>query len=249
MAYQGFVRGGAAGQHLTAKFNGCIRRVFLNAALLALATILTAQVAAAQTNVALHGNHTAEAANLFARAAADRPLTVHVAFALRNQAALAKLLSDLNDPASPQYHHWLTPAEFEARFGRTQAEVAAVREWLVKQGFQVINESPRGITSTGTVANAEGAFATTIAASSDGAVYGNSSDPQIPAQFADVFGSIRDLITRAIRKRSLPDRRTEAGCRRRWLPTPRLARLCSPLWAECRCGPRRSNSRRRPFPT
>jgi len=193
MAYEGFVRGGAAGQHLTAKFNGCIRRVFLSAALLALATILTAQVAAAQTNVALHGNHTAEAANLFARAAADRPLTVHVAFALRNQAALAKLLSDLNDPASPQYHHWLTPAEFEARFGRTQAEVAAVREWLVKQGFQVINESPRGITSTGTVANAEGAFATTIAASSDGAVYGNSSDPQIPAQFADVFGSIEGL--------------------------------------------------------
>ena len=182
MAYEEFVRSGAAGQHLTSQFHGCVRRVFLSAALLAAATILTAQVAAAQTNMVLHGNHTAEAANLTTRAAADHPLRVHLAFALRNRAALAKLLSDLNDPASPRYHHWLTAAEFEARFGRTQAEVAALREWLVNQGFQVIHESRRGITSTGTVAHAESAFATTIAASSDRALYGNLSDPQIPAQ-------------------------------------------------------------------
>ena len=193
MVYEWFVRGGAAGQRLTAKFNIYIRRAGLSSALLAVATILTAQGAMAQTNMALHGNRTAEAANLITRAAADRPLMVQVAFALRNQAALAKLLSDLNDPASPQYHRWLTPTEFEARFGRTQAEVAAVREWLTNQGFQVVHESSRGITSTGTVANAEGAFATTIAASSDGAVYGNSSDPQIPAQFAGVIGSIEGL--------------------------------------------------------
>jgi len=193
MAYERFVRGRAAGQNLTATFNECIGRVFLSAALIAVAMLVIAQVAAAQTNLTLHGNHTAEAANLITRASSNRLLTVHVAFALRNQAALTELLSDLNNPASPQYHHWLTPAEFEARFGRTQAEVAAVREWLVNQGFQVVHESSRGVTSTGTVANAEGAFATTIAASSNGAVYGNVSDPQIPARFADVIRSIEGL--------------------------------------------------------
>ena len=215
-----FAPGREAAGRRTNRFNGRVRRLLPSAALLVLATILTARIAAAQTTTALPGNHTFEAPNLSFHAAANHPLTVHVSFALRNRAALTKLLSNLNDPASPQYHHWLTPAEFEARFGRTQAEVAAVREWLLGQGFQVVHESSRGITSMGTVAHAEGAFATRIAASSDGAVYGNSSDPQIPAQFARVIGSIEGLDNtrhwqaHAIRPpdgRRLPARRTASN--------------------------------------
>ena len=192
MAYYGFARGRAA-VHLIAKFNRCIRSIFLSAVPLAAVIVVTARIAAAQTSMPLQGNHTEEAVNLVARAPAGRLLTIHVSLALRNRDALAKLLSELNDPASPQYHHWLTPSEFEARFSRTQDEVAAVREWLVNQGFQVVGESQRAITATATVAQAEGAFATTIAASNDGLVYGNTSDPQIPARLAAVIGSVEGL--------------------------------------------------------
>jgi subtilase family serine protease len=155
--------------------------------------MVTSQAAFAQANLAVKGNHAVEISDLIGRAASDRVLNVHVKFALRNRAALDKLLSDLTNPASPQYHHWLTAAEFEARFGRTEAEVTAVRDWLVNQGFQVHRQSPRGIVSTATVGHAENAFATTIAASLDQTSFGNVSDPQIPAQFANVIGSIEGL--------------------------------------------------------
>ena len=52
---------------------------------------------------------------------------------------------------------------------------------------------PRGVTLTATVAQAETAFTTTIAASPDGSVYANISDPQIPLQFGGVIGSIVGL--------------------------------------------------------
>src|SRR5713101_5058163 len=85
-----------------------------------------------------------------------------------NQAALNQLLAELQDPASSRYHQWLTPAEFDARFGRTQAEVQAVREWLQSQGFTVTKTDAREIVASGTVTHAESAFATKIASSGDG---------------------------------------------------------------------------------
>ncbi len=158
----------------------------------AIVGLLAAGSSFAQT-VALGLNRPAQAASLPARAAAGRPLKLHVSFQLRNRDALAKLQRDLQDPASPQYHRWLTPAQFNARFGRTPAEVKAVSQWLSGHGFRVKGSSSRGITSTATVAQAEKAFAATIAASADGAMYSNAVAPQIPARFADVIGSIEGL--------------------------------------------------------
>ena len=125
--------------------------------------------------------------------AATRPLTVHVTFQLRNREALTKLLGDLQDPSSPQYHHWLTPKEFAARFGRTPAEVQAVSQWLAGHGLSIKRSSGGGITSTATVAGVEETFATTIAASADGASFANASAPRIPTRFAKIIGSIDGL--------------------------------------------------------
>src|SRR5229473_2355541 len=170
-----------------------IARVALGAGLIAAATTFVAQIGTAQSNALLHGNHPIEASSLTSHAAADLPLKIHVSFALRNRPALNKLLSELQNPASPNYHKWLTQAEFDVRCGRTTAEVQAVIQWLTSQGFYVTHSSARNLTASATVSRAEGAFATTIAASSDGATYGNLSDPQIPAQFTSVIGSIDGL--------------------------------------------------------
>jgi subtilase family serine protease len=165
-------------------------------AILAAATMLTAGIAAAQS-VALSGNHPEVApelaTRLTSRADANRPLEIRLSFALRNRTELDKLLSDLQDPASPRYYHWLAPAEFDARFARTPDEIQAVIEWLKSSGFQNLHASVHEVTAHATVATAERAFATTIVSSPDGSVYANAADPWIPTRFAGVIGAIVGL--------------------------------------------------------
>src|SRR5271168_1554804 len=57
-------------------------------------------------------------------------LSMRAVIALRNQAGLKQLLSDLQNPDSPNYHHWLAPGEFTALFGPTPDQVAQVSTWL-----------------------------------------------------------------------------------------------------------------------
>lgn len=163
------------------------------AVILALFSLVTPQASAAQTQP-LIGNHpTVNAAKLSAPADRERPLNLHISFAPQNPAGLAKMLADLQNPASPRYHRWLSPAQFDAQFGRTADEVAAARGWLSRLGWRAIESSPRGLTIVGTVAKAESAFAVAMVASTDGELYANAGDPQIPTQFANIIGSIEGL--------------------------------------------------------
>src|SRR5580698_8550505 len=163
------------------------------AAVFTLYLAIMPHAASAQTQ-ALSGNHPqTDALTMSSRADASLPLNIHISFAPRNPAMLAKLLTDLQDPASPQYHQWLSPTAFNSKFGRTADEISDVRQWLSTQGMSVVESSPRGLTSTATVAQAESAFATTMIATSDGSIYANANDPQIPARFAGVIGSIEGL--------------------------------------------------------
>src|ERR1700733_10045358 len=53
------------------------------------------------------------------------------------QAALEQLLKEQQDPASPNYHNWLTPEAFGDRFGASPADIEKVGEWLRSAGFSV----------------------------------------------------------------------------------------------------------------
>ena len=53
-------------------------------------------------------------------AAPSRVLQMQVYLAPRNRAKLDRLLDEQQDPASPDYHRWLSAAEYERRFGPTQ---------------------------------------------------------------------------------------------------------------------------------
>jgi hypothetical protein len=48
---------------------------------------------------------------------------------------LQTLLGELYDPASPEYHHWLAPGQFQQAFGPSSADVTAVESWLHRQGL------------------------------------------------------------------------------------------------------------------
>jgi len=51
--------------------------------------------------------------------------------------ALQQLLAAQQDPKSPEYHKWLTPAQYGARFGASDATLAAVTNWLKSNGLAV----------------------------------------------------------------------------------------------------------------
>jgi hypothetical protein len=79
-------------------------------------------------------------------------------------AALGKFMEDVQNPNSPAYHHWLTPAEFGAKYGAADEDVKTVSAWLTSNGFQV-SEVARGkgwIRFSGTAAQVERAFGTEI---------------------------------------------------------------------------------------
>jgi len=112
---------------------------------------------------------------------------------LHNQAALEKLLAAQQDPTSPQYHRWLSAAEFNRRFGPTAAQIDAVKNWLADAGFVIakVDRRSRTITVKGSVATAEAAFATEIV--TDGSNFGNTSDPSVPAELAGLIADIQGL--------------------------------------------------------
>ncbi len=80
------------------------------------------------------------------------------------QQALAKELDAQQNPASPEFHHWLTPSAFAAAYSNAPADVAAVAAWLGAQGFQVapLPASLGWIEFSGTAAQVEQAFQTQV---------------------------------------------------------------------------------------
>ncbi len=114
---------------------------------------------------------------------------------LRNTGELAQLLQEQQDPHSFQYHRWLTADEFEARFGPVQQDLDAVSQWMRASGFQITGSSRRDryVLASGTVAQAEQAFGTTIMSFGDGDSYANVTEPMVPPQIAAVIGSVNGL--------------------------------------------------------
>jgi subtilase family serine protease len=60
-----------------------------------------------------------------------------VALRGRDPGGLRALLAAQQDPASPAYHRWLTPAEFGARFGPAPRDLHRVERWLRGRGCRV----------------------------------------------------------------------------------------------------------------
>ena len=68
----------------------------------------------------------------------------------------------LHTPGSPDFHRWLTPEEFGARFGLAASDIQAIRGWLEAQGFRIdsMAKGRRIIQFSGTVRQVEAAFRT-----------------------------------------------------------------------------------------
>jgi subtilase family serine protease len=113
------------------------------------------------------------------------------------QAALDALVEAQQDPNSPEYHEWLTPAEFGERFGVSDAQLAQVSSWLTANGFAIDEvSSGRGLLLfSGTASQVSNAFHTEIHSYNvNGAMHiANAQDPQIPSELAGVVGGVVTL--------------------------------------------------------
>jgi uncharacterized repeat protein (TIGR03803 family) len=98
--------------------------------------------------------------NPVGRLPATNHLDLVMALPLRNRDRLARLLADIYDPASPNYRHFLTPDQFAAQFGPTEADYQAVIAFAKTHGLRVTDtHSNRALVDVnGPVADIEKTF-------------------------------------------------------------------------------------------
>lgn len=124
-------------------------------------------------------------------------ITMMIQPSAKQQAALQQLLQQQQDPASPNYHKWLTPEQYADRFGLSQNDVDKLTVWLQSQGFSIVQVA-RGrnwIAFSGTAALVENTFHTQIHYFN---IHGerhfaNATDISIPQALAGIVGGFGGL--------------------------------------------------------
>jgi uncharacterized protein (TIGR03437 family) len=115
----------------------------------------------------------------------------------KQQADLETLLADQQNPASANYHNWLTPEQFGDRFGLSQNDVTRIVSWLESQGF-VVEETAHArnwVAFSGTAQQVSATFRTEIHsyAVNGETHFANATAAMIPAALKDIVGSLRGL--------------------------------------------------------
>jgi len=128
-------------------------------AFVSLMAVTSAESAERQT---LKGHVPVAAARLqpVGRLSASRSLELAIGLPLRNREALANLLQQIYDPASPNYHHYLTAEEFAEQFGPTEKDYQAAAGFAKANCLTVTGTHPNRtlLDVSGTVAQIESAF-------------------------------------------------------------------------------------------
>ena len=121
----------------------------------------------------------------------------------RDQAALLRAITAVTTPGTASYGHYLSPAQFRARFAPARSDVDRVASWLRGKGLSIgaIPSNRLWVSARGSVAQVERALGTTLN------VYrflgrparAAASDVSIPASLADVVLGVTGLDqTRAV---------------------------------------------------
>jgi subtilase family serine protease len=94
--------------------------------------------------------------------AGSTPISVTVALELRSLNEAESLMTSLHTPGNSQFHHFLSPSEFAARFGPTPSDVAKVISQLAGYKLSAKQTSMTTLKVTGLPANIERAFAVNL---------------------------------------------------------------------------------------
>lgn len=102
-------------------------------------------------------------ADYVGRVDASKEMNLTVFLKMHDQADFDRAVDALYDPASPTFQKWFTDEDF-ARYAPTPAEIKVVSGELLRQGFTLVAQDPRGfwIRVHGTAATVEKAFQTEL---------------------------------------------------------------------------------------
>jgi large repetitive protein len=117
------------------------------------------------------------------------------------QKDLQSLIEAQQRQGSPQYHKWLTAAEFNSRFSPSSSDIGKVAAWLQSKGFTGVEPSVSGqrIEFSGTVSGVEGAFQTHMhqyrvqTTTGTETHLANASEISIPAALSPVVSGVLSL--------------------------------------------------------
>ena len=76
------------------------------------------------------------------RVSTTNQLRLAIGLPLRDPDGLQKFLAQVYDPASTNYHHYLSPQEFTERFGATAADYQMVKEFARTNGLSITATHP-----------------------------------------------------------------------------------------------------------
>jgi subtilase family serine protease len=142
------------------------------------------------------------------------------------QTALDTLVAAQQNPASPLYHHWITPDQYAAQFGVAPSDIAAAENWLEQQGFSVdsVSRSHNRIFFSGTAGQVASAFAAPLhyyripAVGTQPAVthFAPSADLSLPSALGSVVlavNNLNDFRPHAHFKLRAPQAQVQSGSR------------------------------------
>lgn len=113
------------------------------------------------------------------------------------QAHLGQFLSQVQDPKSANYRHWLTPAQYGSAYGVSDHDLATVQQWLQGSGLKVekIAAARNAILFSGTAGALANAFHTSIHSYRVGQElhFGNATDPEVPTALAAVIAGVSPM--------------------------------------------------------
>jgi subtilase family serine protease len=153
-------------------------------------------LAAPRVQLAGHVPKIVESLTPTGRLPGDTRLNLAIGLPLHNQDTLSNLMEALYDPASPQYHQYLTPDQFTETFGPTVEDYDALVNFVTTNGFTVTaTHSDRMLLEVSAAAtDIERAFQITLRLYKHPrearSFYAPDSDPTVPEdlQVADISG-------------------------------------------------------------
>lgn len=162
-----------------------------------LAVAASAQTVWVNTNTRAISDGLLASATDYGPAPSDQAITVRVALNIRNKPTLVNYIREINNPSGTLYGQRLTPAQFTASYGPTSSQVNAVVTYLKKNGFTNVVVEPNNllISASGTVAQANAAFHTTIEQIDQFGerLYANKTVAQVPQALGSTVAAVLGL--------------------------------------------------------
>ena len=124
-------------------------------------------------------------------------LTLVLARTPEVQQAFEQFLKNQQDPASSDYHRWLTPLEVGERFGISTQDINAIKQWLQSHNLQVdsVSSSRIRVNFSGTAAAVGSALGSELHyfASNGSKRISLAGTPKVPAALAPTVAGIHGL--------------------------------------------------------